>query len=450
MPDSSTLRVRGPGRRRPRCRRQALALLGLFAVLLPLLAGVGAVPTHAESSPYGRELAVAELADPDVYKVDDNRYFLSGTSPQDDLPIYTSTDLRTFSLLRRYDPNEHDSLHHYCHQWAPDLDKQGDDYVLHFVANRVAKGEPCPSDDSAPTIFYATAPATHDDMQFGAPHPLNEHTGYPRTYVTAGCPADGCDKAMRLDPSVYFDGSRRWMHYTWFLPEGGNAVSAYPLDAPEELFEVTRPRTPAEQEVNEAPTLFGRDGRQYLVYSQGTTWSEYAMSYVMADEVSSLTRERERHSLSSPLKTHDGQLIENQGHNTVTDRHGQFYTLYHVGRFTSTGVFAGRDVYVQPLVFKADGSLYTINTVALQWGAAPRGEYSIDVQTRDGVTITACLRAGNVSSVVFNEVCTAVGDRVVHKADIAAFRINRIVDGETVATTTLAYDGYTDSLAATV
>src|SRR3712207_7659560 len=45
---------------------------------------------------------------------------------------------------------------------------------LYFVANRVSKGEPCPSDDSAPTIFYATAPATNDDMQFGAPQTINE------------------------------------------------------------------------------------------------------------------------------------------------------------------------------------------------------------------------------------------------------------------------------------
>jgi beta-xylosidase len=448
MPGTSTLRVRGPGRRRPRCRRQAPTLLGLLAVLLPLLVGVGAAPAQAESSPYGRQLVVEGLADPDVYKVDDDLYFLSGTSPEDVLPIYTSTDLRTFSLLRRYDPSEHDPLHDYCRHWAPDLDRQGDEYVLYFVATRVTEGEPCPSEDSAPTIFYATAP--DDEMQFGAPHTIDGDTGHPRTYVTAGCPADGCDKAMRLDPSVYSDGSRRWMHYTWFLAEGGNVVSAYPLDAPEELFEVTRPTTPAEQGVNEAPTLFGRDGRHYLVYSQGDYRSEYAMSYVMGAQVRDLTRERERHSLSSPLETHDGQLIENQGHNTVTDRHGQYYTLYHVGRFTPTGVFAGRDVYVQPLVFKADGSLNTINSVALHWGAEPGAEYSIDVQTRDGAGITGCVRTGDVSSVVFTEVCTAAGDQVVHKADIAAFRINRIVDGRTVATATLPYDGYTDSLAATV
>jgi hypothetical protein len=179
MSHTSSLRVRAPGRRRPPCRLPAPTLLGLLAVLLPLLAGVGAVPAHADTSPYGRRLAVEGLADPDIYKVDDDLYFLSGTSPQDVLPIYTSTDLQTFSLLSRYDPSEHDSLYHYCHQWAPDLDKQGDDYVLHFVAKRVTKGEPCPSADSAPTIFYATAPATNDDMQFGAPHTISENTGIP-------------------------------------------------------------------------------------------------------------------------------------------------------------------------------------------------------------------------------------------------------------------------------
>jgi hypothetical protein len=135
---------------------------------------------------------------------------------------------------------------------------------------------------------------------------------------------------------------------------------------------------------------------------------------------------------------------------SVTDRSGQFYTLYHVARFTSTGAFAGRDVYVQPLTFTADGSLNTLNTVALQWSATDDSTYSLDVQTRDGTWITTRLEAGDVSSVTFDEVCTGAGDTVVSKADVAAFRVNRIVAGETEATTTLAYDGYSDSLAATV
>ena len=72
------------------------------------------------------------------------------------------------------------------------------------------------------------------------------------------------------------------------------------------------------------------------------------------------------------------------------------------------------------------------------------------MQTLDGTWITTCLDAVAGSSVTFNEVCTGAGDTVVHKAEVAAFRINRLVAGETVATTTLAYDGYTDSVAATV
>ena len=72
------------------------------------------------------------------------------------------------------------------------------------------------------------------------------------------------------------------------------------------------------------------------------------------------------------------------------------------------------------------------------------------MQTRDGAWITECMDAGARSSVTFNEVCTSAGDQVVHKADVAAFRINRVVAGVTLATTTLAYDGYTDSLSASV
>jgi hypothetical protein len=217
------------------------------------------------------------------------------------------------------------------------------------------------------------------------------------------------------------------------------------------VIQAARPTSPAEHRINEAPTLFNRDGRHYLVYSSGHYRGEYGMTYMMGAQVSELTWQHPQHrSLSSPLKAHDGRLIENHGHNTVTDRNGQFYTLYHVGRFTSAGVLAGRDVYVQPLTFTADGSLNTLNTVALQWNAKDGSTYAVDVQTRDGTWITTCLNAGAASSVTFNEVCTGAADAVVRKADVAAFRINRVVAGETVSTTTLTYDGYTDSLAATV
>ncbi|WP_222265781.1 family 43 glycosylhydrolase [Modestobacter marinus] len=434
--------------RAPRRRRVPALALALLAALLPQLVGVGAA--HADISPYGRSLAVEGLADPDIYKVDDNLYFMSGTSSQDFLPIYTSTDLLTFSLLQRYDPDALDPDHRYCREWAPELNKQGSDYVLYFVASRVDKDDPCPSNNSQQTIFYATAPATTNDMQFGAPHAINENTTHPRTYETKDCPDDGCENAMRLDPSVYSDGARLWLHYTWFDPAAGTVVSAFPLDAPEQVFEVTRPSRQAEQKINEAPTLFSREGRQYLFYSQGNMKSNYGMQYFMGAQVSDLTREQAKHSFSSPLKARDGRLIENQGHNTVTDRHGQFYTLYHVARFTADGDYAGRDVYVQPLMFKADGSLNTLNTVALRWSATAGSTYSLDVQTRDGVWIPSCMSPGSGSSVTFNEVCTGADDQVVRKADVAAFRINRITDGQTAGATTLAYDGYTDTLDATV
>src|SRR3954451_23543038 len=104
--------------------------------------------------------------------------------------------------------------------------------------------------------------------------------------------------------------------------------------------------------------------------------------------------------LQLPLKTHDGQLIENQAHNTVTDKYGQFDTLYGVARFTSAGDYDGRDVYIHPLMFKPDGTLKTLDTVALTWTATGQGTYSDDVQTRDGAWITECLTAGARSSVI--------------------------------------------------
>jgi beta-xylosidase len=432
----------------PRRRRAAALALALLAVLLPLLFGVGAGAAHADVSPYGRSLAVAGLADPDIYKVDDNLYFLSGTSSEDFLPIYTSTDLLTFTLLNRYDPDAFDPDHRYCREWAPELTRQGNQYVLYFVASRVDEDSSCPSNDSQQTIFYATAPDAN--MQFGAPQEINEDTTHPRTYETKDCPTDGCENAMRLDPSVYSDGARLWMHYTWFDPTAGTVVSAFPLDAPDEVFEVTRPTRKAEQKINEAPTLFSRDGRQYLFYSQGNMRGDYGMQYFMGASVGELTREQAKYSFSSPLEADDGRLIENQGHNTVTDRAGQFYTLYHVARFTADGVYAGRDVYVQPLMFKADGTLNTLNTVTLRWIETAGSTYSLDVQTRDGVWISGCMNPGSEASVTFNEVCTGADDQVVHKADVAAFRIIRIADDQPVGATTLAYDGYTDTLDATV
>jgi beta-xylosidase len=423
--------------------------VGLLVLVLPLL-GIGAGPAQAATSPYARTLAVAGLADPVVYKATESLYFLSGTSSKNYLPIYRSTDLHTFSLLRRYDPNPLDRTFDYCNEWAPDLIKRGGSFYLYFTATRVAKGAACPSGNTQPTIFYATAPATSYAMAFGAPRMVNQNTAYPRTLVTAGCPPDGCDKALRLDPSVYFDGTRWWMHYTWFDPVAGPTVSAYPMDAPAQSFEVTRPTTPAEQGVNEAPDLFARNGQQYLMYSQGNYQGAYAMRYFMGARVPDLTRGHPLYTFSSPLKAHDGRLIENEGHNTVTTHNGQFFTLYHAARFSSSGAYAGRDVYLQRVMFHPDGTLHTLNTVTLNWTATANSTYVLDVLTRAGTWITGCMSAGAGSSVTYNEVCTGAGDRVVHKADVAAFRVNRSTGGTTVAGTKVAYDGYSDSLAVAV
>jgi hypothetical protein len=107
-------------------------------------------------------------------------------------------------------------------------------------------------------------------------------------------------------------------------------------------------------------------------------------------------------------------------------------------------------VYLQRLMFHPDGTLQTLNTVTLTWTATANSTYSLDVLTRSGSWINGCMSAGAGPSVTFNEVCTGAGDQVVHKADVAAFRVNRSSGGTTVAGSSVAYDGYSDSLSIVV
>jgi hypothetical protein len=165
--------------------------------------------------------------------------------------------------------------------------------------------------------------------------------------------------------------------------------------------------------------------------------------------VTDLTRAQPLYTFSSPLKTHDGRRIENEGHNAVTSRNGQFYTVYHVAKFTSAGAYAGRDVYISPVMFKPDGTMNALNLVTVRWTTTPGSSYTIDVRTTAGIWISGCLDAatvGTAGSFPYNEVCTSAADRVVHKYEVSAFRVNQVVNGVVVGSRTLSYDGYTDDV----
>lgn len=400
-------------------------------------------PAPAPTISYARKLIAPGIADPGVLKENNSLFFMSGTAPGNYLPIYKSTDLYAWNEIKRYDPNAVDGNYTYCFLWAPSFIKRNNLYYMYFTAQRVGKGQACPNSNVEPTEFFATAPDAN--MNFGTPQTINSGT-QPRTYTPRGCPSDGCNHALRLDANVFFDGSRYWMHYNWFNPNYGNTISAFPLDNPAAVFQVSVPTGVAEEHVNEGPTIFARNGKYYLFYSQGNFQGNYAMRYIIGSNVGSLTSSLPIYRHSSPVLSGDGHKIETHGHNSIVERNGQYYNIFHVAHFDGAGNYSGRDTFVQPIMFKADGTIYTLNNVRLKWAPMTNATYSVDVQLRDGSVVAPCLIVGSATSYTYNDVCTAAGNRVVHKGDIAAFKVFYFVNNVLQKYLTVPYNGYEDDV----
>lgn len=397
-------------------------------------------------------LLVRDLADPDVLELADGVWVLSGTQGGLTLPLYRSTDLATFELLGRYDPSALDPEHDYCDLWAPDLSHLGDGVQLYFSAHRVAEGSACPAAGQTVTTFQATALGA--DLDFGLPKLVNEGTSYPRSRIQSGCPADGCSRVIRIDSSVYDDGGERWFYYVWF--EGGNNILAFPMSDPSQVVHVTGPAlfgdelAPEEELINEGPDVFFRDGRYYLFFSGAFFDSQYAMYYVMAPTVAELTRARFVRRHSRAARAASGDLVESHGHNTVVEKDGVFYNVYHQGAFEG-GNLIRRDTYLRRIAFRDDGSLHSHNLVRVRWGPLAGHQYSLDVVLRDGTVLGPCIGAGRIgqdTEVAFGGVCPSAGDRLVPKSEVAAFRLYYSDDGTWSGerSVEVPYDGFSEDL----
>ena len=88
---------------------------------------------------YHRTELLPDLADPNVLAITDDLFILMGTGNTLTLPIYQSTDLIDFRLNNTYNPSVVDPFYNYCSLWAPNLVKNGSNFDLHFVAQRVTK-----------------------------------------------------------------------------------------------------------------------------------------------------------------------------------------------------------------------------------------------------------------------------------------------------------------------
>jgi GH43 family beta-xylosidase len=398
---------------------------------------------------YSRSLLVPGMADPDVYKEHDDLFFLTGTGDARTLPIYETNDLSSFRFKRGYDPSAADPTYDYCMIWAPDLSKYNGVYSLYFSGQRVPNGQACPASGQEVTTFVATA--SDLNLNFGAPQPINPNTTYPRTTIGSACTAQGCNRNIRIDSAAYNDTSGRWLFYVWF--DRGNNISSFNLAAPATVYNHAGPALytlPAHEEgINEGPEIIKRNGIYYLIFSTGWYNSQYAMNYIMADSLPALTRARAVRPLSKALRNSAGALIESNGHNSVVERRGEYFNIFHQGVFSPPGTFTSRNTYKQRMAFKPDGTLHSLNQVNVRWTKLTGYNYSLDLVLRDGSVIGPCIYAGTLGSankLVFDGVCTSAGNRIVNKGDIAAFRIfysNTSTWGPFVEK---AYDGVADDV----
>jgi hypothetical protein len=397
-----------------------------------------------------RSLLVPGMADPDILKEHDDLFVLTGTARSSAvIPLYESSDLVTFRELPAYDPTALDTSHDYCYLGAPDLTKYRGQYDLYFSAHRVAQGAQCPPPSGQDVTTFHVSAASLD--AFGVPALHDEGAGLPQSRIESGCGAEPCVKTVRIDAAAFDDGEDRWFFYVWFT--GGNNIASYRFDAPQTLIEHAGPASftiPGHEEsINEAPDLFLRDGRYYMFFSGGFFNSQYAMYYVMADSVAELTRARYVRRHSEPVRAANDRFLETHGHNSVVERRGELFNVFHQGEFDVGGNFTGRSTHKQRITFRADGSVDALNFVDLSWSRVGDSSYSLDVVKRDGTVLGPCIAAGRLGTsteVRFRGVCPDAGDAIVPRDEVATFRIYHSTDDtwDGARSAQLAYDGASD------
>jgi hypothetical protein len=390
------------------------------------------------------------IADPNVLSINDDLFILMGTANGMVLPIFQSTDLINFQLNNTYDPSASDPINDYCSIWAPDLVKNGNGFDLHFVAQRVLKGTPCPAAGEDVTTFLTRAP--NNTLFFGTPELVDFGEGAPKGRIAAGCNDDGCLKTIRIDPAVVGPDFDRWYFYVWFA--GGNNIASFPFASPTNLIVNAGPAffpiPPSDENINEAPEVFWSNGYYYLFFSTAFFNSKYAMFYIMASSIADLTRHRAVRTHSIALRNSAGNLVQSHGSNSIVQRRGQFFNVFHQGIFDGAGTMIGRSAFKQRLAFRPDGSIQTLNTVDIRWTQLPLYQYSLDVIKKNGSAIGPCIAVGRIGDslgTTYVGICPDGGDQLVDKSDIAAFRLFYSNNSIWKDFVTIPYDGVSDQLA---
>lgn len=408
-----------------------------------------------QSADYGKRFKILEhLADPDVIKLSDDRYVLSGTAggQATEFNFYESTDFMTWNPIKTYRPSDLDPTFRYCWMWAPAIVHEGTGIALYFSALQLTKynGNCTPISDSGKDVATFRAFAEGDSFEFGKPEPLFPGTNGPRTYTGKGCP-ELCGNAIRIDAAVE-DGR---LYYVYFA-KGNNIASVELSNASKQLFhtgpDIAGARGADEGIINEAPELFSRDGRLYLFFSTADFKGPYTTKYMMGTTPNDLRRSAATtYRLTTPVYGTNGKLIETHGHNSVTTRRGETFNFFHIAVFNGNGGLLRRDTYRQRIVWKNDGTAVNQNAVTVSWNSLGGGNvYSLDLVLRDGSTVGPCLGSGIIgsgTSVTYTGACRDSGDRLVHKGEIASFRIYASSGGGGYQKVGEAnYDGYSEAV----
>jgi len=398
---------------------------------------------------YHRTQLMPGLADPNVLAINDDLFILMGTADGKVLPIYQSNDLINFQLNNTYNPSAVDSAYDYCSLWAPNLIKSGANLALHFVGQRVSKGAACPASGQDVTTFAAES--SINNLVFGVPTLVDFGAGAPKGRIASGCNDDGCSKTVRIDPDVSSSNQNQWFFYVWF--QGGNNIASFSLSDPTKVIlnagPAVFPLPPSDENINEAPEVFERNGTYYLFFSTAFFNSQYGMKYIMSNSIDDLTLKREARVHSIAQRDSAGNLVQTHGSNSIVKRRGQFFNVFHQGIFDNSGHFVGRSTFKQRIAFKPDGSIQTLNTVNVRWNRIPSYEYSLDVVHKNGTSYGPCIAVGNIKDapgVVFNGVCPDHNNALIDKGDIVAFRLFYAKDGKWGEFMDAPYDEVSDQL----
>lgn len=396
---------------------------------------------------YGRRSKIAEnMADPDVIRFSDDRYVLTGTGSALDFAFWESSDLLTWNQVGSYDPSVADPTYDYCFCWAPDLVLDNGTLYLYFSAHRGANGATtCPPPSGSEVTTYRAA-SVDGSLAFGVPELLFQGQGGAESRTQTGCPAGGCNLAIRIDPTVYAGR----LYYVFF--DSGNNIGSVSLSDPSDYRLHAGPvgwtLSGYEEAINEAPEVFSRDGRDYLFFSAAWYDSQYATFYVMGTGTASLTRDLTVRRLTTPVRRGNGTLIETHGHNSIATRRGEAFNFFHIGVFDAGGALLRRDTYRQRIAWNGDGTAKSQNEVLVMWNPLGGGNgYSLDLVLRDGTTIGPCIAVGRIgqsTSTTYSGVCPDANDRLVHKSEIGAFRLYASPGSSFVQVGETAYDGFSD------